>query len=197
MKTIKIFLIALLLSGVPLIQVFGQEEPEEPEEPELLVIPEAFYQMSEEEESGLLKSLNSNLRASLEYIKQANEHKYYDLLRESQFKNMRFPYLNKRDKKRFDREQRLFELEIVSESLAAKYLKAKENERAKIKPQLRTTLNELFELREADRKFEVEMLEKELTKLTKQLKVRMENKSKIIDRRIQELLGEDDYLDWD
>ena len=43
----------------------------------------------------------------------------------------------------------------------------------------------------------MEELEKELSELKKSLEVRQRNKDKIIERRIQELLEEDEYLEWD
>lgn len=41
-----------------------------------------------------------------------------------------------------------------------------------------------------------EMLEKELAQLKESLKVRKSNKSEIINRRLNELIGKGEYLDW-
>ena len=41
-----------------------------------------------------------------------------------------------------------------------------------------------------------EMLEKELARLKESLKVRKSNKGEIINRRLNELIGKGDYLDW-
>ena len=41
-----------------------------------------------------------------------------------------------------------------------------------------------------------EMLEKELARLQESLKVRKSNKSEIMNRRLNELIGKGDYLDW-
>jgi hypothetical protein len=43
----------------------------------------------------------------------------------------------------------------------------------------------------------VEELQQELSELKKSLEVRLRNKDKIIERRMQELLEEDQYLEWD
>ena len=65
-----------------------------------------------------------------------------------------------------------------------------------IKNKLRRNLLELFTLKEEDRKKEVEELKHKLAKLEKVLNVRMKNKDEIIKRRLEELIGEEDYLEW-
>lgn len=77
--------------------------------------------------------------------------------------------------------------------MAAKYQKAGDSERDKIKSELQRNLNELFDRREIERKKEVE----KLAELKKALGVRSNNKEEIIKRRMQELLGETKYLRWD
>ena len=62
---------------------------------------------------------------------------------------------------------------------------------------MKAELNKLFVQKEERRKEEVEILQKELVELQKSLEVRQKNKNQIIERRIQELLEEDEYLDWD
>jgi len=41
-----------------------------------------------------------------------------------------------------------------------------------------------------------EMLEKELTQLKESLKVRKKNKGEVFNRRLNELIGKGEYLDW-
>jgi len=43
---------------------------------------------------------------------------------------------------------------------------------------------------------EVEFLEQELAQLKESLKVRKNNKSEIINRRLNELIGKGDYFEW-
>ena len=179
---------------------FAQEKPEVVEPPEPFEFEfdfEHFHKMSEEDEKELLKNLNRNLKTELEVIKRVTKNKYFQFLRESQFKNMRMPFLVKKEKEAHEREQKIFEAEIKTEALAVKYETAKEGQKQSIKNDLRKELNKLFEIKETRRKQEVEQLEQELKKLKKSLVARQKNKNNIIERRLQELLDEDEYLDWD
>jgi hypothetical protein len=51
-------------------------------------------------------------------------------------------------------------------------------------------------MKEKARSLEVEFLEQELAQLKESLKVRKNNKGEIINRRLNELIGKGDYLDW-
>jgi len=51
-------------------------------------------------------------------------------------------------------------------------------------------------MKEKARILEVEFLEQELAQLKESLKVIKSNKSEIINRRLNELIGKGDYLDW-
>ncbi|MCW8850431.1 MAG: hypothetical protein OQJ81_10675 [Melioribacteraceae bacterium] len=153
--------------------------------------------MSEEDEKELLKNINKELKIELEVIKNVNKEKYFELLRESQYKNMKIPFMVKREKAMWEREQKIFEAEVKAEALAAKYSKAKQAEREIIKRDLKEELKTLFDKKEERRREEVMELENQLQELRKSLEVRQKNKNQIIERRIQELLEEDEYLEWD
>jgi len=181
--------------------LFAQEEIEAPEPPE----PEEsshwefqhILEMSEKDENELLKNLKADLRKDLRIIKKVDKEKYIDFLRESQYKHMRMPFISRHEKVSHERERKIFEAEIKAEALAAKYVSAKQSEKRSIREQLRTELNKLFVQKEERRQEEVEILQKELVELQKSLEVRQKNKNQIIERRVQELLEEDEYLDWD
>ncbi len=51
-------------------------------------------------------------------------------------------------------------------------------------------------MKEKARSLELEFLEQELAQLKESLKVRKNNKGEIINRRLNELIGKGDYLDW-
>jgi len=156
-----------------------------------------FPGMSEEDEKELLKNLQKELQIELEVIKNVNKNKYFNFLRESQYKNMKLPFMVKREKAIYERERKIFEAEVKTEALAVKYEQVKESEKTKIKKDLRRELNNLFNQKEERRREEVEQLEKELRELKKSLSARQKNKKDIIERRLQELLDEDQYLEWD
>lgn len=156
-----------------------------------------FNTISEEEEQDLLKNVKEDLKKELKQIKNFNKNRYFDLLRQSQFKNLAFPFIGKRDKEVQDRENKIFELEVKTEALASKYNTVNKNEKEKIKNELKQQLSDLFVQKEEVRKQEVAQLEQELKELKQSLQVRMQNKNEIINRRMQELLNEDEYLDWE
>jgi hypothetical protein len=143
------------------------------------------------------QQLNKELLEKLEQIKQKNQNKYQTLLREAYFKNSRFPHWERRNKEQFERQQKILDLEIQSESLALDYKDTDGNKKQSVKKELQKVLSELFELREKDRKEDVARLEKELQELKESLQIRANKKNEIIERRIEDLLGENKYLDWD
>ncbi len=175
--------------------LLAQEVPVPPKPPKINF--HSFFKMNENDEKELLKNLKDDLKKELEVIKSVNKERYYNFLRESQFKNMKIPFFEKREKAMYEREKAIFEAEIKAEAIAAKYLKAKETEKRKLRNKLKEKLNTLFEQKEKRRKEEVEKLEQELHELRKSLLIRQQNKKEIIERRIKELLDEDEYLDWD
>jgi hypothetical protein len=204
MKNQKYYILILVLFLLTQI-LLAQEKPKAPLEPKKPVDIDQefdfefqkFFEMKEEDEKKLLKNLNETLRKNLEQIKKVNKEKYIDLLRESQFKNIKIPFIVKHEKLMQERENKIFEAEVEVEALAAKHKNTTEKEQRKIKQELKKELNNLFDLKEERRKQEVEELQKELSELKKSLEVRLRNKDKIIERRMQELLEEDQYLEWD
>ena len=204
MKKHKYYILTLVLFLLTQI-LLAQEKPKPPLEPEKpLDIDQVFefefqnfFEMKEEDEKKLLNNLNETLRKNLEQIKKVNKEKYIDLLRESQFKNIKVPFIVKHEKIMQERENKIFEAEVEVEALAAKHKNTNEKEQRKIKQELKKELNILFDLKEQRRKQEVEELQQELSELKKSLEVRLRNKDKIIERRMQELLEEDQYLEWD
>jgi hypothetical protein len=197
---ISTLIVILLFTAVQLVK--AQDEPTKPEEPEEPEFSfdfdfQNFPRMSEDDEKELLKNFKENLRKELEVIKEVNKNKYFEFLRESQFKNLKIPFLVKRERVIHERERKIFEAEIKAEAIAVKYENASETEKKKLKEDLQRELVNLFNQKEERRREEVEQLEKELKELKKSLAIRQKNKKEIIDRRLQELLDEDQYLDWD
>jgi hypothetical protein len=74
---------------------------------------------------------------------------------------------------------------------------ADEPEKGRLKTQLQTTLDEIFELRMAERELEVQHLERELNHIRTLLDTRRQAKTQIIDRRMRDLTLEvDEALGW-
>ena len=70
------------------------------------------------------------------------------------------------------------------------------DEQSKLTVKLQDTVTQLFDLREQARAREVEMLKKRLEELTQMLEKRKANRDAIISKRVKQLSGESDELDW-
>lgn len=91
------------------------------------------------------------------------------------------------------------ELEMQTHGLGMKLrsLPAESKEdRAELQSKLKESVTKLFDLREQARVKEVESLKKRLEELTLMLEKRKANRDQIIERRIRQLSGELDELDW-
>ncbi|NOX16732.1 MAG: hypothetical protein GXO87_00405 [Chlorobi bacterium] len=176
------------------IQIFGQKEiiPPPPPPPQL----DFRWELDKKTEAKYLKNINENLREQLEQIKEIDVNKYNNLLQQTYFKSLRFPFFDSDSKELNELDRKILEMDIHTEALAAKYSKANKSEKEKLENNLKEQLSKLFALKEKRKYKEVADLEKELEDLKKGLKLREKNKDKIIERRLLELLGEGDYLEW-
>ncbi|MEE9432366.1 MAG: hypothetical protein V3V16_15070 [Melioribacteraceae bacterium] len=206
MKTKIKFIIVLVALIFSLTELTAQtkvriEKPVKPAKPERFDFDFNFdfegLKMSQKEEKKALKEMKAHLREQLATIKEHNTNTYYELLTEAKYKSIRFPFTSKREKKELEMESRIFEFEVASLALAAKYRKASTGKRQSLKTELKNILNNLFDAKEEERKSEVKELEKELSELRKSLSIRKANKNGIVKRRLQDLLDEDDYLEWE
>lgn len=164
---------------------------------EKLYLPKApgVYVVGEQDEKEILESLPPELKKELLKIKEIDPEQYNALLYETSFNNYDV-YAGFVEKERYETQKKVQELELFTQSLGIRYEHANDNEKPKIINDLKSHLNKLFDMKEKSRAVEVEMLEKELTQLKESLKVRKKNKSEIINRRMNELIGKGDYLDW-
>ena len=156
---------------------------------------------SEQDEQEILKHLSSELKNELLKVKDVDQERYKELLYECSSGSYIYEgymgYMESFEKERYETENKVNELEVITESLGIRYEHAKnDNDRQKIINELKSNLNQLFDAKEKSRSLEVEVLEKELAQLKESLKVRKQNKNEIINRRLNELIGKGDYLDW-
>lgn len=210
MKAIKLI---LMLSVILMVSCLNAQEkakhPKAPKPPEAaepadssdfyFEIPEIHIpeiRVSLEQEKKILDELMPRLKKQMEKIKKMDKLRYNKLLMENQFRNFEFPLFGKRDKEASERLKKMTELEIETESLGLEYRKADKAEREKIKSDLQSKLNDLFELRESNRQEEVKDLEDRLTELKRTLSERRKNKDKIISNRLSDLTGEDEATEW-
>ena len=192
MKYLKYLVITVILLNSPTILV-AQEDPDLPPPP-----PPPYFELSSEDEQEYLKNIDSDLKLKLQQIKEFNKQKYVEYLQELRWRGMELSYMHMgKEKEMIKREQQIVEYNILTESLAIEYQKASSAEKEKIKKELEKNLNNLFDLKEMQRESEVKVLEVEIKKLKQKIASRKNNKSTIIRRRTEELLGEEKYLDWE
>lgn len=86
-------------------------------------------------------------------------------------------------------------LEYDVRELSMSYEKASDSEKAKIKEQIKVKLNELFDIRTKGQELRIKKLESEVAELKKGIEARKTNKSKIVEQRLEQLIG-NKYLSW-
>ena len=187
--TVTTLLIILIFSAG---LTFAQKNPGPPPPPPPMP-PKLFNKQAENQ---FLKSINNMLKEKLFNIKKYDRKTYERLLQKSYFNSMDFPFFNSFDKKRQEIKNKISTLDIETNSLALSYKNDSNVDKSKIKEKLRNKLNELFDLKELTKKQDVERLEKRLKTLKHSLAVRSKNKDEIIKRRLNQLIGEEKYMDW-
>lgn len=86
-------------------------------------------------------------------------------------------------------------LEYDVRELSLSYEKASDADKAKIKDQMKSKLNELFDIRTKGQEIRVKKLEKEIADLKKGMETRKANKAKIVEQGMEQLIG-NKYLSW-
>ncbi|MBI4616264.1 MAG: hypothetical protein HY720_21805 [Planctomycetes bacterium] len=89
------------------------------------------------------------------------------------------------------------ELERRAKEIAEAFRRADGAEqREELRGKLRETLGAIFEMREQMRRRELERLQHEIEEMRQALERRRENREAIIEKRLREMTGEGDDLDW-
>ncbi len=140
----------------------------------------------------------------LQYVSQAYPHKYENLIQLRSrrpvlyrqallraYKEMQFAErLREENPEQYENLKLERELESQSQTLAEQYKTAEtEAEKKAIEEKLRSVLIQTFEVRQANRQFEIDKLESRLQELKEKNEERQQNKNRIIQLRIDELLG--------
>lgn len=197
MKSNSIFTLIAVFFTIGLTPLRGQTDP--PTLPEPPLSPE-YWDFTKANEDKILKTLPQEAKTDLLKVKDIDEEEYYDILSDAPHYYFDFEHdfvFDPFEKKRIEQSQKVDQWEMHTEALGFLYENAAQSEKAGIKTKLQSKLEQLFDLKEEERRLEVEFLEKELQELKASLEVRKKNKAQIINRRLQELIGLEDYLDWD
>ena len=159
-----------------------------------------FGAVTQEEEDEALRYMEKNRPEEFERLtrlKKRNPLMYQGILGRI-IRGIHFlEDLKKEDPERYKRVVHIKELEQESRRLAEKYEEIDDpEEKETIKTDLKNLLSDIFDLRQKEREVEIERLRKELERLQEKIIRRRENKETIVNRRLKEMTGEADYLQW-
>ena len=87
-----------------------------------------------------------------------------------------------------------YDLNQLTQDLAAKLRSAKKEDREKIKTEITEAVTKHFDVRQKRRELQIKRMEDELKKLREAMTKRSESKDQIIKRRLAELVGNEDDL---
>ena len=178
---------------------FNQKSPR-PKPPERFDSDRLKRELGDDWEKIVLDRIESESPDELAEFKEEklnNPAKYFEKLTRAWEELKKLEILKDSDPEKYTMVKKQHQLEHQSRKLAQEYRKTKNaSKKSEVKAALGKNLQELFELREADREQKVKKLEQEIKMLRDMLVVRQQKKQEIISRRLNELLGEDDVLKW-
>ncbi|MBU2567429.1 MAG: hypothetical protein KJ967_01470 [Elusimicrobia bacterium] len=130
-------------------------------------------------------------------LRDKHPHLYRRFMADETRKRRFMSKMRRRDPEVWKKFEDIRELGRKSRKLAEQYKQTSDQKKkAELKVELKTLLNQLFELREEKHKFHLGELEKEIVSLKKMIQERKANKEKIITRRLESLISEEPLLDW-
>lgn len=173
------------------IAIFSQKV-DQPEE-----IPEKISIKDEQEVLDTIKLESPAQYKDLVELKKKHPKIYKRLIRNEFKRYKRLMDLRKTKPELFEKIIKIGQLERKTRDLARQYKETDSAERkAELKAELKNLLLELFELRQERYKAELMELEKQIKELSSKIKKRSENKEKIVERRLQNLLTTEEELEW-
>ena len=129
--------------------------------------------------------------------KQKRPIEFRKTLIQAQYEIQHLAQLKESDPERYEQKKKHHSLERQARQLAEKFQTSNnEKEKTKTKNDLTDVLSELFDLREKDREEEMKQLIQKLEHLRSVLAERKKKKKEIVERRLQEMIGERDVLIW-
>lgn len=105
--------------------------------------------------------------------------------------------MKKKDPKTYTRLMKEMKLDSKMRKLAKEYRESKDVKRKKeIKSELTQILNQVFDIRSVNRAREVNEMSKKIEELKQMLKKRKDNKKLIVERKLKEVTGQMEGLEW-
>jgi hypothetical protein len=193
MRYVRFIVIAIMVTPVPVKYLLAQDQDVESQDSKSW-----FESQWEHNEQESLSKLPADLREDLLKVKEVNLEQYGELLHDAAHTQYdgHFEYMEAFEKERYETDILVQQLELQTEALSIQFEHAKDDQKNGLISKLKTKLDKLFEMKEKERTLNIEMLEKELAQLKESLSVRQQHKKEIINRRLNELIGRDDYFEW-
>lgn len=130
-------------------------------------------------------------------LRMFNPEEYHRRLMEVLGMKRKLDFLKRNDPDRYQLLLQETKLDQQSQNLAEQYRKAKApEEKSRIKQELKSLLDQLFDIREKNKEAEIHHLEEDLNRLKSTMTERRKNKAQIVTARLEELLDERTSLKW-
>ena len=188
---IRVFLTVLFLFGIG-SSLHAQSRPR-PRRPMQNQQQEVLYLTQEQEEAVIqyLKEVRPEQSERLLQIRENRPAVYRTFLSRA-YREMRYmDEMKKTDPERYRIVEQEKQLESRSQEIAVQYRESTdESEKDRLRAELSDVLDRLFDLRQLNREFEIERLERRLAEAKENNTKRLENKQAIIEQRLNELLKE-------
>ena len=213
-KTI-IALLALLFAAVTFTGVVADEPPRSPDEDmwgmgggppgrgghrgfmRSPVFDTPVTEAEEQEALAFAETMHPGGVDWLSRLKTRSPERYNMVIRAMLFKRAQLNELRSVDSLAYNREVRSMQLWGEIRSHVRRYRRAADDDaRSAIRSELMPLVDELFELRESDKRNEIERLARELERLRSVVAQRRANKADIVRRKVDELLGEVEEMEW-
>jgi len=155
--------------------------------------------LSDEQKKEVLAFIQKNMPGhykKLLELKEIDSPKYEQILVGKYGEMLELKKLEKENTEMYKILLKAIQLEDKSMTLAEQYRKASQSEKDKIIKDLKTVLNELFDLREKEREYRIKELEKEIAYLKELLEQRKSHKEEIIQEKLDDLTGKNEWLQW-
>jgi len=199
MRTKSIIMVLIILSGLALMPATGWTQlvtQQDADERRATLVMEDISGEREQAVLNYIKELSAEKYDRLNRVKLSRPDFYNKLIVNYYRELQMFEKVKTNDPERYRQLKEVKEMEEETQILAKEYRQAKtEKAKADIKAKLKKLLFKSFDLRHINRQKEIERLEKKLLKLKNNNKARLENKDKMVERRLNRLIGEQE-LKW-
>ncbi len=197
-KVVSVVFLILIMSVFSFVN--AQERPQNVRNRQLMNIRD-IQKLTPMQEELVLKHIKSTYPEEryqkLLDLKQTRVEVYNRLLLKAYREMQYMESLKERDSEQYEKMKEKRELDIECKKFVDQY-KSTENvsEKENLKNQIVELLKEIFDIRQSNREKEIERLEKRLAEAKENNRKRKQNKDKIVAERLEELLGEQDWMKW-